>query len=545
MKSFERYLQSLRAAHGELAWSSLSVVDLCIANTIATVKLSNGHCGLALNFDLVGHEPKLTPELAETLRSRLLARARQEPLLTETLFEAKEGPTFRSLSVALLNALSQSLLTPQHLTPKGSKLLPGRMPIAHLEGLGSKALIIGCGGYLEDALNAPFITEVVCSDLAFGIPEAMEDYYRPYLEDVVFPYREHKKVEISDGSNTADLISNCDLLFITGSTLVNDTLPDILKWANHTPIIVLEGNTAGLYPFPLFEQGVTHLVQTVVDLDFVTLSQRYTRQRMAGHIQMESAQYTETLLPEMRTLEKLPTYDIRQQRGPRDKKVLLLQARDWDDPMIAHEIHCFRERLPDEYELACYNIVNGPWDEDVLSGFQAIMVGGSGDYGAAENYNPWFEPSLAFLREIVERGIPLFCSCWGHEALAVALGGRVHYDDNGYELGILDVELSEAGKEDPLFGQLPTSFKAPLGHSEQVAELPPNAIVLASTQRCPVQAFRLKDKPVYSCQFHPELSSDRLWERVDAYIPHLNDQRCEDVQACTGQLIAEFLSLYA
>jgi GMP synthase (glutamine-hydrolysing) len=544
MKSlFQRYFQSLQEAHGEAVWSKLSVVDLCIANTVTTVKLSNGHCGLALNFDLVGHQPKLTPDLSETLRGRLLERARQEPLLTETLFQQNEGPTFRSLSVALLNALSQSLLTAQHLTPKGSKVLPGRMPIHRLEGLGSKALVIGCGGYLEDVLNAPFITEVVCSDLAFKIPEAME-HYGPYLEDVVFPYRDHKKVEISDGSDNAALISNCELLFITGSTLVNDTLPDILKWAGHKAAVVLEGNTAGLYPFPLFEQGVTHLVQTVIDLDFVTLSRRYARQRTEGHIHMDSAQYTETLLPEMRTLERLPTFDIKRQRGGRDKKILLLQARDWDDPMIAHEIHCFRERVPDEFEIACYNIVNGPWDEDVLAGYDAIMVGGSGAYGAAENHNPWFEPSLAFLRRVVALGIPLFCSCWGHEALAVALGGRVHYDENGYELGILELELSQAGKEDQLFGQLPSFFKAPLGHSEQVVELPPNSIVLASTQRCAVQAFRLKDKPVYSCQFHPELSSARLWERVEAYIPHLREEVGDDAQACTDHLIAEFLRLY-
>lgn len=488
-------------------------------------------------------EPALSPGLADKLNTRLVEKAVRDPLLRNVLFQEEEGPSFRSLSVALLNALSQSLLTPVHLTPRGVGVVRGRYPVELLEGQGTRATVIGCGGYLTDLCHAPFIKEIVVCDLAFTDP-AGRAFFQPYLEQVVYPAQESKRITLLDGLDNERAVKQADFVFITGSTLVNDSLLPILQWAEGKSAVVLEGNTAGLYPFPLLERGVTHLVQTVVDIDFAHLSHRFAQQRQQGILGMGDAEYCEILLPEMRTLQKLPTYDLRRERGRRDKKVLLLQARNWGDPMIEHEIHCFRERIPDEYELACYNIVNGPWDESVLDEFHAVMVGGSGEYGAAFNDNAWFQPSLAFLRTVVDRGLPLFCSCWGHEALAVALGGTVVIDDDGYELGILDLELTDEGAEDPLFSTLPQRFQAPLGHSEQVGSLPPDTILLASTERCRVQAYRLKNKPVYSCQFHPELTSDRLWERVDAYIPHLSDNRRGPETASTDHLIARFLETF-
>ena len=540
LRLFQDSLKALSEAHGE-AWERLEVADLCLSNLITAVKLSNGHCGLALNFDKVDQD--VPHALTDKLRSRVLERVKDDPLLRNLLFQPEESFTFRSLSVALLNALSQSLLTPQHLSVRGATVERGRMPIHHLEGKGKRAVMIGCGGYTTDLCHAPFIEEITVSDQAFAHPSTRA-FFEPYLEDVVFPAQRQKSIRLTDGSDNQKIVADCDLLFITGSALVNDTLPQLLEWAGEKAAVVLEGNTAGLYPFPLMERGVTHLVQTVVDVDFVALSRRFARQRLEGHLEMGDAEYTEIVLPEMRTIERHPSFEIRRRRGVRDKKILLLQARNWYDPMIGHEVHCFRERIPDEYELACYNIVSGPWDESVLDGFSAVMVGGSGDYGSAYNDNPWFPPALELLRRIVERDIPLFCSCWGHQALAVALGGTVEVDEDGYELGILELELTEEGAQDSLFGSLPRRFTAPLGHSEQVTKLPAGAHLLASTSRCRVQAYRVGDRPVYSCQFHPELTSSQLWERVDAYIPDLRDRRGEPEPASTDNLIADFLATY-
>jgi GMP synthase (glutamine-hydrolysing) len=67
-----------------------------------------------------------------------------------------------------------------------------------------------------------------------------------------------------------------------------------------------------------------------------------------------------------------------------------------------------------------------------------------------------------------------------------------------------------------LLGGLPTSFAAFLGHKEGVSVLPRGAVLLASSETCPVQAFRVGER-VYATQFHPELDVESIVMRIEAY----------------------------
>ncbi len=78
----------------------------------------------------------------------------------------------------------------------------------------------------------------------------------------------------------------------------------------------------------------------------------------------------------------------------------------------------------------------------------------------------------------------------------------------------VEVRLTPAGREDPVFGQLPERFLAPIGHQDCVTHLPPGAIVLASIERTENQAFRIESKPIYCTQFHRELNRTMLSERL-------------------------------
>ena len=79
------------------------------------------------------------------------------------------------------------------------------------------------------------------------------------------------------------------------------------------------------------------------------------------------------------------------------------------------------------------------------------------------------------------------------------------------------LQLTDAGRDDPLFGQLPPTFAAQAGHEDHVVELPPDAVLLASSARVPEQAFRFAGQPIYCTQFHPELDRAAMMERVVAY----------------------------
>lgn len=200
-------------------------------------------------------------------------------------------------------------------------------------------------------------------------------------------------------------------------------------------------------------------------------------------------------------------------------KVLLLQIRDADDRMLGHEVECFQRKLSvyGEVELACYNLLHDIDREPDLDRVDAVMVGGSGRYGCVDNRGEWFGRSLSLFRRLVDEDVPLFCSCFGHQALAVALGGEVVRDVSRRELGTFEITLTPEGLQDPLFTGFPERFDAQLGHNDHVQRLPEGAVLLASSERSPVQCYRLRDRRTYATQFHPELDHRENQERAGGY----------------------------
>lgn len=202
--------------------------------------------------------------------------------------------------------------------------------------------------------------------------------------------------------------------------------------------------------------------------------------------------------------------------------LLLLQARSAPE-MIEQEQVCFVERCRVPHEQ--FRIVNvGRGDvpaPDHLDDVDAVLIGGAGKFSAADDYE-WTPAVLAFIRRVVDEGLPLFGSCWGHQIIARALGGRVVYDPERSELGCGWVSLTDAALKDPLFHRFPRRFQANMGHHDRVVELPPTAVELAHNDQR-YQAFRLADAPVYGTQFHSELDAERERERILVYREYYRD----------------------
>lgn len=203
-------------------------------------------------------------------------------------------------------------------------------------------------------------------------------------------------------------------------------------------------------------------------------------------------------------------------------QLLLLQARSKPE-MERQEQLCFVERcrVPLE-QFRIINVGRGDLPDTLhLDGMDAVFIGGAGQYSAAEDYE-WTGPLLDFVRRVVDEEIPLFGSCWGHQVIARALGGRVVYDPEHSELGCGWVELTDAGQNDPLLHRFPRRFRANMGHHDRVVELPTNATELAHNDQR-YQAFRLEHAPVYGTQFHSELSAERERERILVYKEQYRD----------------------
>ncbi|MEO1269304.1 MAG: type 1 glutamine amidotransferase [Myxococcota bacterium] len=202
-------------------------------------------------------------------------------------------------------------------------------------------------------------------------------------------------------------------------------------------------------------------------------------------------------------------------------RIALLQARLPSDPILHQEVDCFVHQtgLPRD----AFRLVNLTQDDlsdpQTLTDADVVMVGGSGEFSVVQSGFAWHEPMLELMREVVRRGLPMFASCFGHQALAQALGGTLRRDhEGGGEIGTLEVALTAAGRADQVFGQLPERFPAQLGHLDEVTVLPTGAINLASSAKCAVQAIRMEGTSIISTQFHPELTMEAELERWLSYI---------------------------
>lgn len=206
---------------------------------------------------------------------------------------------------------------------------------------------------------------------------------------------------------------------------------------------------------------------------------------------------------------------------------LLLQIRDADDPIGAQEADVFADALDcDPKQLSVFDLLKGSPPSSLIDSADVVLIGGSGNYSAVGD-DEWLQPAFATLRDLFERRKPTFGICWGCQALARALGGETIHDSDHGELGATTVTASAYAADDPLFAALGTNYTVFQGHEDRVSRLPDDAIVLASTDAAPYQAFTFPDRPMYATQFHPELTRDVFLERVQRY-PHY-------VERITGQ----------
>ena len=159
-----------------------------------------------------------------------------------------------------------------------------------------------------------------------------------------------------------------------------------------------------------------------------------------------------------------------------------------------------------------------------LVNYDALWVmGGSMNVWEEEEF-PWLKQEKEIIREVVnELSMPFLGICLGHQLLAEALGGRVG-PSSAFEVGIYPITPTKAGINHPLLANLPESPGWANVHSAEVTELPPNATILARSNRCLNHVMQVNAR-TYSCQFHPEVCETTLrdWMAIPGIVEFLID----------------------
>jgi GMP synthase (glutamine-hydrolysing) len=113
---------------------------------------------------------------------------------------------------------------------------------------------------------------------------------------------------------------------------------------------------------------------------------------------------------------------------------------------------------------------------------------------------------IELARAVFAVGVPFFGSCWGLQVAVTAAGGEVRANPRGREFGFARrILLTDAGREHRLFVDKPLVFEAPAIHRDEIATLPPAAVILADNDfGLQAAAFKYGRGSFWGVQYHPE-----------------------------------------
>ena len=131
---------------------------------------------------------------------------------------------------------------------------------------------------------------------------------------------------------------------------------------------------------------------------------------------------------------------------------------------------------------------------------------------------------IEFARKSYEVGTPAFGTCWGIQMAAVAAGGEVRANPRGREMGIArHIRLTAEGLEHPMLEGKPPVYNGFISHLDEVTQLPPGAVLLASNAFTHVQAIEVKHQKgvFWATQYHPEYDLHEVARLIVAREPKL------------------------
>jgi len=156
----------------------------------------------------------------------------------------------------------------------------------------------------------------------------------------------------------------------------------------------------------------------------------------------------------------------------------------------------FQKMLGFGFETESFDVQAGELPDS--SDHDAVLITGS----PAGVYDPlpWIPGLLDFIR--AAKASRMVGICFGHQAMAEALGGKVEKSDKGWGAGLH--RYGVVRREPWLDGE--TEIAAPASHQDQVVVQPPNTEIVIESAFTPFAGLAWTDRPAISFQFHPEFS---------------------------------------
>jgi GMP synthase-like glutamine amidotransferase len=160
-----------------------------------------------------------------------------------------------------------------------------------------------------------------------------------------------------------------------------------------------------------------------------------------------------------------------------------------------------------ECRFTVYSVKDGEFPADI-SGYDGAIITGSP--ASVHDLDPWLPQLFNLIREAVTKGVPLFGACFGHQAIALALGGEVGFNPGGWVLGVTETQVINTAP----WMDGPGPLRLHAAHVEQVTRPPEGAKIIMGNAPCPNGGFVIGSR-VFTTQYHPEITRDFMMALID------------------------------
>ncbi|MEL6270282.1 MAG: type 1 glutamine amidotransferase [Chloroflexota bacterium] len=134
----------------------------------------------------------------------------------------------------------------------------------------------------------------------------------------------------------------------------------------------------------------------------------------------------------------------------------------------------------------------------------------------------WIDDLKQFIRDVYAARVPLVGICFGHQVIAMALGGTVETAESGWMVGLYSFDVIETP---PWIGPDDLRQKNIYHFNrDQVINLPTDAVHLGASETCPNSMYAIGDT-VFAIQGHPEMPLSAMKQ----YLVELKDTLPADV----------------
>ena len=186
------------------------------------------------------------------------------------------------------------------------------------------------------------------------------------------------------------------------------------------------------------------------------------------------------------------------------KKLLVLQNIKREGPGLFLEIAKKKGFIPEIYDLSLGEKLLDPKKEDLI-----LIMGGPMSVRDINNKKYyWLREETAFIKRAIENKISIIGVCLGAQLIAHILGGKIERlkdefnKGNKPELGWSEISSIDEKSNEEINLLIKEPLKVLHWHGDRII-LPPQAELLASSDRCSEQLFKVGEF-IYGLQFHVE-----------------------------------------